>query len=118
MACSALTRNGTPLKLTGAVLARIFLDQITKWNDPAITALNPGVGLPDAYITVVHRSDGSGTTYIFSNYLSAVSPAWARRSAPAAAGTGQSATPSAETPASPPPSPASLTPSPSTTSRS
>jgi phosphate transport system substrate-binding protein len=77
--------NGTRLKLTGPVLAKIFLGQITKWNDPALTALNPGAGLPDAYITVVHRSDGSGTTYIFSNYLSQVSPAWA-----ATAGTGRS----------------------------
>ncbi len=70
-------RGNTPLKLTGPVLAKIFLGQITKWTDPAITALNPGAGLPDVYINVVHRSDGSGTTYIFSNYLSSVSPAWA-----------------------------------------
>lgn len=77
VAYNVLTRNGAPLKLTGLVLAAIFLGQITKWNDPAITALNAGADLPDAYITVVHRSDGSGTTYIFSNYLSAVSPAWA-----------------------------------------
>ncbi len=59
------------------MIARIFLGRITKWNDPAIKALNPGADLPDAWITAVHRSDGSGTTYIFSNYLSAVSPAWA-----------------------------------------
>lgn len=85
VAYNVLTRNGAPLKLTGPVLARIFLGQITKWNDPALTALNPGADLPDAYITVVHRSDGSGTTYIFSNYLSAVSPAWATT-----AGTGRS----------------------------
>ncbi|MGH3292956.1 MAG: phosphate ABC transporter substrate-binding protein PstS [Trebonia sp.] len=77
--------NGAPLRLTGPVLARIFLGQITRWNDPAITALNPGADLPDAYITVVHRSDGSGTTYIFSNYLSVVSPAWAAK-----VGTGRS----------------------------
>jgi phosphate transport system substrate-binding protein len=70
--------NGTRLKLNGPALAEIFLGQITKWDDPALTALNPDAGLPDAYITVVHRSDGSGTTYIFSNYLSEVSPAWAR----------------------------------------
>ncbi len=69
--------NGQPLRLNGAVLARIFLGQITYWDDPAITALNPGAELPRTYITVVHRSDGSGTTYIFSNYLSTVSPAWA-----------------------------------------
>jgi phosphate transport system substrate-binding protein len=71
--------NGAPLRLTGPVLAEIFLGQITKWDDPALTALNPGADLPDAYITVVHRSDGSGTTYIFSNYLSQVSPAWAAK---------------------------------------
>ena len=67
------------LHLTGPVLAEIFLGQITRWNDPAITALNPGITLPPAAITVVHRSDGSGTTYIFSNYLSSVSPAWAAK---------------------------------------
>ena len=77
--------NGAPLRLTGPVLAQIFLGQITKWNDPALTALNPGAALPDAYINVVHRSDGSGTTYIFSNYLSQVSPAWAAK-----VGTGRS----------------------------
>jgi phosphate transport system substrate-binding protein len=77
VAYNVLTLTSTPLKLTGPVLARIFLGQITKWDDPAITALNPGAGLPDAFITVVHRSDGSGTTYIFTNYLSQVSPAWA-----------------------------------------
>jgi phosphate transport system substrate-binding protein len=85
VAYNVLRRNGAPLRLTGPVLARIFLGQITQWNDPAITALNPGADLPDAYITVVHRSDGSGTTYIFSNYLSEVSPAWAAK-----AGTGRS----------------------------
>ena len=70
---------GTRLHLTGPVLAAIFLGQITRWNDPAITALNPGITLPPAPITVVHRSDGSGTTYIFSNYLSSVDPAWAAK---------------------------------------
>ena len=70
---------GARLHLTGPVLAEIFLGQITRWNDPAITALNPGITLPPAPITVVHRSDGSGTTYIFSNYLSSVSPAWASK---------------------------------------
>ncbi len=70
---------GSRLHLTGPVLARIFLGQITTWHDPAITALNPGVNLPSARISVVHRSDGSGTTYIFSNYLSSVSPAWAAK---------------------------------------
>ena len=68
---------GARLHLTGPVLARIFLGQITTWNDPAITALNPGTTLPSARINVVHRSDGSGTTYIFSNYLSRADPAWA-----------------------------------------
>lgn len=65
-----------PLRLTGAVLAQIFLGQITRWNDPAIAALNPTVELPDLGITVVHRADSSGTTYIFTNYLSSVSPTW------------------------------------------
>lgn len=64
------------LKLDGDVLAAIFLGKITKWNDPAIAALNAGVKLPDDAITVVHRSDGSGTTFIFTNYLSKVSPDW------------------------------------------
>jgi phosphate transport system substrate-binding protein len=76
VAYNVMTLNGS-LKLTGPVLASIFLGQITRWNDPAITALNPGAALPNAYITVVHRADGSGTTYIFSDYLSHVSPAWA-----------------------------------------
>ncbi len=67
------------LHLTGPVLAEIFLGQITRWNDPALAALNPGISLPDAPITVVHRSDGSGTTYIFSNYLSSIDPAWAAK---------------------------------------
>ena len=70
---------GARLHLTGPVLAGIFLGQITRWNDPAITALNPGITLPPASINVVHRSDGSGTTYIFSNYLSSVYPAWAAK---------------------------------------
>jgi phosphate transport system substrate-binding protein len=70
---------GQRLHLTGPVLAKIYLGQITHWNDPAIAALNPGIDLPDAAITVVHRSDGSGTTYIFSDYLSSVSPTWAAK---------------------------------------
>ena len=70
---------GARLHLTGPVLADIFLGQITHWNDPAITVLNPGITLPPASIAVVHRSDGSGTTYIFSNYLSSVDPAWAAK---------------------------------------
>ncbi len=64
------------LKLTGTVLADIYLGKVTKWNDPAITALNPGVTLPDAVISPVHRADGSGTSFIFTNYLSKVSPDW------------------------------------------
>jgi phosphate transport system substrate-binding protein len=70
---------GARLHLTGPVLAAIYLGQITRWNDPAIAALNPGLSLPRAAINVVHRSDGSGTTYIFSDYLSSVSPAWAAK---------------------------------------
>ncbi|AVO29733.1 TPA: phosphate ABC transporter substrate-binding protein PstS [Stenotrophomonas maltophilia] len=64
------------LKLDGAVLANIFLGKIKTWNDPAIAALNPGLTLPNAKVTVVHRSDGSGTTFNFVNYLSKVSPEW------------------------------------------
>ena len=64
------------LKLTGAVLADIYLGKVTKWNDPAITALNAGVKLPDAVITPVHRADGSGTSFIFTNYLSKVNADW------------------------------------------
>ncbi len=70
---------GARLHLTGPVLARIFLGQITSWHDPAITALNAGIHIPDGPITVVHRSDGSGTTYIFSNYLSSVDATWAAK---------------------------------------
>lgn len=68
--------NSGQLKLTGDILADIYLKKITKWNDPAITALNPALNLPDTAIAVVHRSDGSGTTYIFTNYLSKVSQEW------------------------------------------
>lgn len=64
------------LDLTGPVLADIFLGKVAKWNDPAIAATNPGVALPDQAITVVHRSDGSGTTYIFVDFLSKVSAEW------------------------------------------
>jgi phosphate transport system substrate-binding protein len=64
------------LKLTGPVLADMFLGKIVKWNEKAIADLNPGVTLPDANIAVVRRADGSGTTFIFSNYLSKVSPEW------------------------------------------
>ena len=64
------------LKLDGELLADIFLGKVTRWNDPRIVALNAGVKLPDRKITVVHRSDGSGTTFNFVNYLSKVSGEW------------------------------------------
>ena len=64
------------LKLTGPVLGDIFLGKITKWNDAALTALNPGVPLPDTAISVVRRADGSGTTFVFTNYLSKVNADW------------------------------------------
>src|SRR3990172_9540948 len=64
------------LKLDGATLANIYLGKITKWNDPALVALNKDLKLPADNITVVHRSDGSGTTFIFTNYLSKSSPEW------------------------------------------
>ncbi|MEQ1918472.1 MAG: phosphate ABC transporter substrate-binding protein PstS [Elusimicrobiota bacterium] len=67
------------LKLSGSVIADIFLGKITRWTDPAIVKLNEGVTLPDAAITVVHRSDGSGTTYCFVDYLSKVSPEWKKK---------------------------------------
>ncbi len=66
------------LRFTGEVLAGIFLGQITKWNDSRIASINPGVSLPDQDIVVAHRSDGSGTSYIWTDYLSKVSPAWAQ----------------------------------------
>ena len=65
-----------PLKLDGALVADIYLGTIRKWNDSRIAALNPGAKLPATDILVVHRSDGSGTSYIFTDFLSAVSPAW------------------------------------------
>jgi phosphate transport system substrate-binding protein len=64
------------LRLTGPLLADIYLGKVAKWNDPAIVALNPGAKLPDAPIAVVRRADGSGTTFIFTNYLSKASPEW------------------------------------------
>jgi phosphate transport system substrate-binding protein len=64
------------LRLTGAVLGDIYLGKIAKWNDPALVGLNPGVKLPDAPIAVVRRADGSGTTFIFTNYLSKVNAEW------------------------------------------
>jgi phosphate transport system substrate-binding protein len=68
-----------PLKFTPEALSGIYLGKITKWNDQAIASANPGVKLPDQSIIVVHRSDGSGTTYIFTDYLSKVSPEWQQK---------------------------------------
>jgi phosphate transport system substrate-binding protein len=67
------------LKFTGPLLADLFLGKITRWNDAAIGKTNPGVALPNLPVTVVHRSDGSGTTYIFMDYLAKVSPEWKSR---------------------------------------
>ena len=67
------------LKLDGPTLANIFLGKISKWNDPAIVALNSGLALPDLKITVVHRSDGSGTSFNYTNYLSKVSADWKKQ---------------------------------------
>jgi phosphate transport system substrate-binding protein len=67
------------LKITGPVLADVFLGNITKWNDPKLVALNPGKNLPNEQITIVHRADGSGTTFNWTDYLSAVSPEWLQR---------------------------------------
>lgn len=67
-----------PLNLSGDVVADIFLGKITKWNDARVAGQNRGVALPSQDILVIHRSDGSGTSYIFTDYLSAVSPAWAK----------------------------------------
>jgi phosphate transport system substrate-binding protein len=71
---------GNPsLKFDGDSIAGIYLGQIKKWSDPKLTALNPGVKLPDQDIVVVHRSDGSGTTFIFTDYLSKISPEWKQK---------------------------------------
>ena len=67
------------LILSGPLVADIYMGKVAKWNDPAIAKLNPGLKLPDMNITVVHRSDGSGTTFTFANYLSKVSPEWAKK---------------------------------------
>ena len=67
------------LRITGQVLAEVFMGDITKWNDPKLVALNPGKRLPDQNITVVHRADGSGTTFNWTDYLTVVSPDWAKR---------------------------------------
>ena len=74
-----LTGLGADLKFTGPLLADIFLGKVTKWNDPAIAKLNAGVTLPNKDITVVHRSDGSGTTYVWVDYLAKVSPEWKQK---------------------------------------
>jgi phosphate transport system substrate-binding protein len=79
----ALTYNvpgvTAPLKLTPEAIAAIFLGNAKRWNDPVIASANAGVSLPDTAIAVAHRSDGSGTTYIFTGYLSAVSPEWKQK---------------------------------------
>jgi phosphate transport system substrate-binding protein len=67
------------LKLTGPLLADIYLGKVKSWNDPAIVSINPGVALPAKPITVVHRSDGSGTTFLFTTYLSGQNPEWAQK---------------------------------------
>lgn len=67
------------LRITGPVLAEVFMGAITKWNDPKLTALNPGKTLPDQTITVVHRADGSGTTFNWTDYLATVSKEWSDR---------------------------------------
>ena len=74
-----VTGVSQPLTFTGPVLADIFLGKINKWNDPAIEKLNPGVTMPHADIAVAHRSDGSGTTYIWCDYLAKVSPEWKQK---------------------------------------
>jgi phosphate transport system substrate-binding protein len=67
------------LRITGPVMAEVFMGTISKWNDPKLVALNPGKKLPDTAITVVHRADGSGTTFNWTDYLTTVSPEWAQR---------------------------------------
>jgi phosphate transport system substrate-binding protein len=71
--------GATPLRFDGPTLADIFLGRITRWNDRRIAALNPGVTLPEQDIVVAHRSDGSGTTYIFTDYLARISPEWKKQ---------------------------------------
>jgi phosphate transport system substrate-binding protein len=71
--------GGTKLRLDAPIIADIYLGRLTKWNDPRMAKLNPGVKLPDSDIIVVHRSDGSGTTYVFVDYLSKVSPEWEKK---------------------------------------
>lgn len=67
------------IRLTGPVVADIYLGKVKNWNDPEIVSLNPGVKFPDSQIVATHRSEGSGTTYIFADYLSKVSPEWAKQ---------------------------------------
>jgi len=67
------------LRITGPVLAEVFLGNITRWNDPKLVALNPGKNLPNLEITIIHRADGSGTTFNWTDYLSTVSPEWLQR---------------------------------------
>ena len=67
------------IRMTGAILGNIYLGEIKKWNDPQIASLNPGVPLPNLPITVVHRSDGSGTSFLFTTYLSMKNPTWASK---------------------------------------
>jgi phosphate transport system substrate-binding protein len=67
------------LRITGPVMAEVFMGTISRWNDPKLTALNPGKTLPDLAITVIHRADGSGTTFNWTDYLTTVSPEWATR---------------------------------------
>ena len=95
------TNANAPLHITGPVLARIYLGQITNWDDPAIKALNPGISLPNEKITPVYRSDGSGTSYNFTDYLSSVSPASSRRSASRRSRRSRSASAAEARPASP-----------------
>ncbi len=74
-----LTGIKGPLKFTPEALAGIFLGKITKWNDPELVKTNPAAGLPDTGIVVAHRADGSGTTYVWTDYLSKVSDEWAKQ---------------------------------------
>ena len=69
------------ITLDGPTISKMFLGEITNWNDPAIAKLNPGVKLPDTAIAIVHRSDGSGTTFIWTDYLSKISDEWKSKSA-------------------------------------
>jgi len=79
----AMTYNlpdiGTGLRLTSQDIAALYLGQITKWNDPKLAKNNPGLKLPDMAVTIVHRSDGSGTTFVFTSFLSLVSPEWSNK---------------------------------------